>query len=418
MTSPRVTGVSVTRSFSHLPAVDPAPTRPPAGQPRLARELLWNLGLLGAAALSLAVGTALAAEAFPPRVALIGLGALILADLAVVVLFGRYLVGRLVLKPVQGLIVAADRVASGDLSSRAPAAETEEFSRLAERLNEMTESLLDVRSQLVRVEKLAGIGQLAAGIAHEIGNPLAALGTYLEVLKRQGGVDRELVADLGREVDRIDRIVRGLLEYARPEAAAPGPIDPAAAIRAAVALLTRQGRLVQPPALVEIGDGLPPLRGPADALERILVNLVLNALDADPSGRISLRAMRSGYAPRASAARRRGEDAGNEPPRRPVAGRRPSRPDVLSGTEGVLLLVTDHGPGVPEADRERIFDPFFTTKPPGSGIGLGLALVQRAVEDMGGVVWVEDGRTGGAAFKVFLPAHPLPPAERQGGPAA
>jgi hypothetical protein len=371
----------------------------------LARELLWNLGLLGAAALSLAVGTTLAAQALPPRVAVIGLGALIIADLAVVVAFGRYLVGRLVLRPVQRLIAAADAVAAGDLDARAPGAETEEFARLAERLNDMTEALLDVQSQLVRAEKLAGIGRLAAGIAHEIGNPLAALGTYLEVLGQRGTVPPDLLADLAREVDRIDRIVRGLLDYARPEAAAPHAIEPAAAVRAVVALLGRQGRLAQPPVVVEIEESLPTVGGPADALERVLVNLLLNALDADPSGRIAVRVLRSSYAPRGTLARRRTDGEGRVGPRSP-ATRRPSRPDLATGAPGVLVVVTDRGPGVPEPDRERIFDPFFTTKPPGAGIGLGLALVQRAVDDMGGVVWVEDARGGGAAFKVFVPAGP------------
>jgi signal transduction histidine kinase len=81
----------------------------------------------------------------------------------------------------------------------------------------------------------------------------------------------------------------------------------------------------------------------------------------------------------------------------------PRRRELPAGTPGVLIVVTDAGPGVPEADRERVFDPFFTTKPPGSGTGLGLAIVQRIVHESGGLVWVDDAREGGAAFKVFLP---------------
>ena len=70
----------------------------------------------------------------------------------------------------------------------------------------------------------------------------------------------------------------------------------------------------------------------------------------------------------------------------------------------MLIVVTDHGPGVAEDERERILDPFYTTKPPGAGTGFGLAIVQRMVDEMGGLVWVDDARGGGAAFKVFLPA--------------
>ncbi len=77
--------------------------------------------------------------------------------------------------------------------------------------------------------------------------------------------------------------------------------------------------------------------------------------------------------------------------------------DVKAGTPGVLLFVADDGPGVPDAERERVFDPFFTTKAPGSGTGLGLAIVARTVHDLGGTVWVDRAREGGAVFKVFLP---------------
>src|SRR6266571_4776101 len=84
--------------------------------------------------------------------------------------------------------------------------------------------------------------------------------------------------------------------------------------------------------------------------------------------------------------------------------RRPARSEFAAGLPGALVFVADSGAGVRPEDRERVFDPFFTTKPPGQGTGLGLAIVARAVHDMGGVVWVDSGREGGAAFKMFFPA--------------
>lgn len=375
-------------------------------RPRLARELLWNLGLLGAAALSLAVATAIAAQALPPRVAIVGLGLLIVADLAVVVAFGRHLIARLVVRPVERLMIAADAVAAGDLAVRAPAAETEELTRLAERLNGMTEALLDAQSQLVRAEKLAGIGRLAAGVAHEIGNPLAAVGTYLEVLRQRGGAGPELLADLEREVERIDRIVRGLLTYARPESGEGGPVDPAAVARGVVELLTTQGLLRHRDVRLEIDGNVPTVWGSAGRLEQVMVNLVVNALQAAPEGPIVVGARGGAFGPGTGAVRRRSDPPEQRPVSRPSPSRRPRRSDLSAGTWGALLYVADAGPGVPESERDRIFDPFYTTKAPGAGTGLGLAIVQRLVDEMRGLVWVERAREGGAAFKIFLPSAP------------
>src|SRR5438132_627193 len=120
--------------------------------------------------------------------------------------------------------------ARGDLGARAPEAETRDFATLAERLNRMTDHLLDAQSQLVHAEKLAGIGRLAAGVAHEVGNPLGAIGTYVEVLRRRGA-DPEVVAGLTRELERIDAVVSSLLDYARPHGGALQAIATAAAMR-------------------------------------------------------------------------------------------------------------------------------------------------------------------------------------------
>jgi hypothetical protein len=381
-----------------LPPNSGSPARPTQ---RLARELLWNLGLLTVAALSLAIGTALVAQALHPRFALVALLALIVADLVILFVFGRYLIGRLVLGPMRALTDAADAIAGGDLTVRAPAAETEEFTRLADRLNDMTESLLDVQSQLIRAEKLAGIGRLAAGVAHEIGNPLAAIGTYIEVLRRHQAAP-DLADDLAREAERIDQIVRGLLAYARSEEAPAGPLDVGGVVQGVIALLTRQGTLRGREVCVEMDPATPPVWGRPHALEQVLVNLLLNAVDASPNGAVTISVVGGPYAPGPGSEPRRG-DPGVPPPIRRPAPRRPRRPDLAPGTAGALVIVSDRGPGVPVAERERIFDPFYTTKPPGAGTGLGLAIVQRIVDEMGGLVWVEDGRGGGAAFKVFFP---------------
>src|SRR5712671_4499169 len=211
-------------------------------KPSLRTELLFNLAFLAAAALLLGVVTILLASAFAPQRAFPLVITIVALDVGIFIVFGHYIVTRHVLRPVERLMAAADAVAGGDLAARAPDAETRDFAALAERVNRMTDHLLDAQSQLVRSEKLAGIGRLAAGIAHEVGNPLGALGTYVEVLRRRGA-EPEVMAGVTRELERIDRIVRGLLDYARPQEEVLAPIDPAAVARGAYGLLEAQGAL-------------------------------------------------------------------------------------------------------------------------------------------------------------------------------
>jgi signal transduction histidine kinase len=316
----------------------------------------------------------------------------------------------LVLKPLDRLNEAVDRLAAGDLKHRAPEAETRELTDLAVRFNHMTERLLDAQRQLVRAEKMAGIGQLAAGIAHEIGNPLSALGTYLDVLAKRGA-DGEIVEQIRRERDRIDRIVKGLLAYARPQVEDTGAVDVGAALVNVVELLTQQGKLKRVDFDLEVDADLPAVRAKTHLMEQIIVNLLLNALDAAPGGRVVAGAAPWSYRARARDETRRSDGvavtrsdsfANRRSADPPI---RPWRPELSDGEPGVLLWVADSGPGVAESDRERVFDPFFTTKEPGHGTGLGLAVVQRSVHEFGGVVWVDDAREGGAVFKVFWPAE-------------
>src|SRR5438105_2720395 len=211
-------------------------------KPALRTELLFYLSFLAAAALLVGVATMLVVTVRAPARTFVLLLLLVALEVAVFVVFGRHLVNRLVLWPLERVVATADAVADGDLARRAPDAETRDFATLAERLNRMTDHLLDARGQLVRSEKLASIGRLAAGIAHEVGNPLGAIGTYVDVLRRRGA-DPDLVAGMTRELDRIDRIVRGLLDYARPQEEPLTPLDPAVVVRGAYGLLEAQGAL-------------------------------------------------------------------------------------------------------------------------------------------------------------------------------
>ena len=369
-------------------------------KPSLRTVLLVQLAFLAAIALILGVATSLLASTLAPESAFPLVLGVVALDVVIFIAFGAYLVTRLVLKPLLRLMGSADAVIAGDLDARAPQAETADFTTLGDSFNRMTDYLLDTQGQLIRAEKLASVGRLAAGIAHEIGNPLGGATTYVEVLRRRGG-QPEVVDDLARELERIDRIVRSLLDYARPHEDALQPVDVAVVLNTAFELLRAQGTLRGLRAQRDIPGNLPPVLGRAHVLEQAVVNLMLNAVDAAPAGDLVLGARAWGYQPHRAAPRRSSDATRLFFPRSP--GRRPSRSELVAGTPGVLIFVADSGKGVPPDDREKVFEPFYTTKEPGRGTGLGLAIVARAVYDMGGVVWLERAREGGAAFKLFFP---------------
>jgi signal transduction histidine kinase len=220
--------------------------------------------------------------------------------------------------------------------------------------------------RMYRAERLAAAGQLAAGAAHEIRNPLAAIRSAIQLIARdypQGSERSELIADIVDEVDRIDGIVEGLLSLARPEPVDYADVDLLALIRQTLALTAAQA---EAGAVQVTLDAPAELRLHADPglLKQLLLNLVLNALQAMPQGgRLELRA---------TAARRR-----------------------------VQLVVQDTGGGIEAADLERIFDPFYTTRP--EGTGLGLAICHGIVERHGGEITVESAPGAGATFTVELP---------------
>lgn len=367
----------------------------------LRTQLVFELGFLtSAATLLVGLTTALVAGADLHQAAP-ALVALWLGSTAVFVLFGARLVERLMLRPLQALAEEADRLAQGVLPpTPAPDYGSDDLAHLAERYRAMAETLLDIQAHVVRVEKLAGIGQLAAGVAHEVRNPLGAVSTYVDVLCRRGA-DPDVTERMRHAVERIERTVQSLLDYARPSAAT-GATDVAAAARTALDFLGAQGALRGHRVEMALEGRLPPVRADRHALEQVIVNLVLNAADAAPNGRLVVGATARAYEPRPDGVRR--DDRNGAPPPGRRWAPRPRRTDLEPGTPGVLLYVADDGTGVPVADRDRIFDPFFTTKEPGKGSGLGLAIVARTVHEAGGLVWVDDAREGGAVFRLFLPS--------------
>jgi len=373
----------------------------------LRTELLLSIGILAGAAMVLGVAAVVVLYGvLDPEYAAVYVGVLIGVDLAVVVTFVAYQVNRIVVRPLGAAAEAAEAISGGNLTRRLPSADTVELANLSESVNRMTDRLIEDRTHMVRVEKMASIGRLAAGIAHEIGNPLGAITGYADVLRSETSPRaQESVAGVAREAERIDRIIRGLLDYARPSARASGRIDVNDVAKSVVELVMSQGVLKHADfRFSPAADAVHVLADRHD-LEQMLVNLLLNANDAI-GGRGSL-ALVVRSAPRLNivAGARRASDLPDRPPSLP--GPRALRWLKESEADEVAMIaVIDSGPGIPEQDAERVFEPFYTTKDPGKGTGLGLAIVARAVENAGGAIWVSRSREGGAAFRVYLPARP------------
>ncbi|TXD43493.1 HAMP domain-containing protein [Lujinxingia vulgaris] len=303
-----------------------------------------------------------------------------------------------VMRPLRAIGVATRRAAGGDLASPIKVLPRNEFGEVGRSFNQMLQTLdaqraelqervdalerahLELRQtqdSLIRSEKLAGIGQLAAGVAHEIGNPLAAVMGYVDLLSDRDLDEEsaaEVVARTQSQLSRMRGIIRQLLDYSRPD---PHAEPEAVALRPILeealelARLSRGGRHC---ALeLHAPDDLRPARAVPGELSQIIVNLLLNALDAMRQADIA-------------------------EPRILV--------ELQDRGDALILDILDNGPGIPPELRERIFEPFFSTRDPGEGTGLGLAIAQRLAERVGGTLSpgerLLEGHTRGAHFQLRL----------------
>jgi len=319
-------------------------------------------------------------------------------------------VATLIEEPLDHCVAAANAIASGDVSHVVPPASTLEFDQLATSINRMTEQMAAATQSRMRVEKLATMGRIAAGISHEIGNPVSAIANYAHVLRMRtkdvAGTTDPLDA-LEREITRIDRIMRGLLDYARPRRLTPKPIVVDDVIDDVLRLLADQGitRRFRVMRELEAPEGV--VYAERHDLEQVFVNLLLNAVDAmDREGDVVIRTRINDASAFADSIEKRRTDPypqkwAHRPSKRALAWL--SRPE--SPPRFLQIVLADSGTGVAPEDAERIFEPFFSTKQPGKGTGLGLAIVASTIENLGGTIWVQRAREGGAAFVILLPLH-------------
>ena len=235
---------------------------------------------------------------------------------------------------------------------------------LSERLNDLTQA----QGQLVRAERLAVVGQLAAGVAHEVGNPLAVVSGYVEMMAAgdlEGSQQERALESMARELERMNRTIRDLLDFSRNEESISGTASVVDAIAHVERLMRAQSRwrqvhfdFLMPPSTVHVAMA-------SDKLVQLLLNLCLNSCVAmDGQGKLRL-----------------------------------SWEQVDSEIE---IYVDDSGPGVPEELKREIFEPFFTTREAGEGTGLGLSVCESILHSVGGRIWVETSPLEGARFGISL----------------
>jgi signal transduction histidine kinase len=322
---------------------------------------------------------------------------LVILIVAVTTLVVAVAAGRFVSRPIAKLLRGIDDVAKGDLSHVILSEHDDEIGAIATRFNEMTFSLRESRGETQRqneaklaleqrlgqTEKLATIGQLAAEIAHEVGTPLNVIAGRARSIQRKAKDPEAVEKNAGivaEQTARITRIIQRLLDFTRRKVGAPErtAVNLNELALTTMELLGGQFSNAKVKTRLERAEGLPALAGDRDRLQQVLINLLLNAVQAMPDGgKLNVE----------------------------TCTIKRARPGLEGSPEHefVQIAITDSGVGIPAEIKERIFDPFYTTKGRQGGTGLGLAVVFGIVKEHDGWIDVEDADGGGTVFRVSFP---------------
>jgi len=312
----------------------------------------------------------------------------------ILVVFIHLLLSLMVVGPIRRLVAASERIAAGNLDDPVPPGQNDELGDLAAAYEAMRQRLLEARLEdrahirelqslheelvekgagLVRAERLAAVGAVAAGVAHEVGNPLGAVTGYLAMLRAgdlSPGEIREFVARTDREVSRINRIVLDLLNYARPPHLDMSDVDLNALLRDLARHLGTEPECRGVAVRLELAAGLPPVRVDLHRTRQMILNLALNGAQAlAGKGTLTLTSFVPGAAGRAAG-----------------------------------VSVSDDGPGIPQAVLEHLYEPFATAGKGNRGTGLGLAICKRTALELGAVLEVRTAPGEGTTFTVLFPA--------------
>ncbi|MFC2077057.1 cache domain-containing protein [candidate division KSB1 bacterium] len=292
-----------------------------------------------------------------------------------------YFLSRSILSPIAQLKAGAQRLARGDLGYRIPIQSDDEVGMLCEAFNSMAESLLDhdrklkesTQRQLTQSEKLASIGRLAAGVAHEINNPLTGVLTFSSLLLEEKDLPAKAKDDLQiivNETTRCRGIVRNLLDFARETKPEIIKVDINKLIRSTLDLIRKQSLFQNIDIKEQYQPSLPEISADLNQIKQVVMNLVLNGAEAMPEG-----------------------------------GKLFITTNHSNDNQYITITVKDSGMGITEENLKFIFDPFFTTKEQGKGTGLGLAVSYGIIQRHGGTITVTSQVDRGTTFEINLPLN-------------
>ena len=361
----------------------------------------------------------------------------IIIDSLVLIIFGSLLLSRVIVTPIKNLVNITGRIRDGHFDQNIDVTTKNEIGQLMQAFNQMAEKLGEnkrrledhihslettnkrlkrAQEELLISEKLASIGRLAAGVAHEVGNPLGAILGYTKILQEgMDSRDEELsyLRRIEKEIDRINHIVRGLLDFSRPTKFEIQELNVNTTIENTISLLSHQKLFKQIETKLDLEENLPPIKADESQFQQVLINLFLNAADAMPHGgtlsvrteETEVRGNMEGELETIFPRRRKSDPEKSDYSHLRKFKSLPLIYDKYSeGDRLVRINISDTGCGIKKGDLQKIFDPFFTTKPPDKGTGLGLSISMRIIEFFNGEIKVESQVGRGSTFTILLPS--------------
>ncbi len=299
-------------------------------------------------------------------------------------------VGVLIDRPIRKMIRTIRRIENGDLSARMEEDKKDEFGLVAKSFNSMLESLesakLEIETyhaeQMQRAAKLASLGEIVSGIAHEIKNPLTGISCAVQVLQSDMSEEdssRELTSEILNHIKRLDRTIKDLLDYAKPKPPRFEPMKINNVLEKAIFFVYTEASKLKVAIETEVGNNIPDVMMDSDQMQQILLNLIINALQAMPDGGKLVISM---------------YEKNKDEIEDDLSG-------IIAGDRVMVIKFEDTGKGIDEEYLDSIFDPFFTRK--SKGTGLGLAISQRIIHEHGGEITVKSEVGKGSIFAVYLP---------------